>query len=351
MGVEVQRALTRAGKTVHSVVIGGDHVHSDEFGLARVLTASPHEPSLFLAVGSGTITDITRYISFRLGQPFISVPTASSVDGFASMGSPLVIEGVKRTHMGHTPQAIFADTRVIATAPKILTAAGFGDLLGKITASVRHSIAQADAVGRRQQDAVELLFRSLIETGLCMIEFGESRPASGAEHHISHFWEMSMLRMGIATELHGIQVGMATVIVAEFCQKLRALSVNDAAQLLKKQLPFREVELTAEIRAAYGTASEAIIKDNTEYLKLTADEQSTIAKRITANWDEVLEIARAVPEPEEVQSLLMKAGAPVDVTLLGLPADQLKAGVRSAHSRRPPLLPLFQFPRWRRSGH
>ena len=358
-GNEVARVLTRAGRTVRSIILRGDNLHADELGIARVLTASPYEPSLFVAVGSGTITDITRYVSFRLGQPFVSVPTASSVDGFASIGSPLVIDGVKRTHAGQTPRAIFVDTTVIAAAPAILTASGFGDLLGKITsiadwrlgrlirdepfdeaiaaratAAVERCVAQVDAIGRRELQAVETLFHALTDTGLCMIEFGESRPASGAEHHISHFWEMAMLRLGMATALHGMQVGIATAIVAEFYQKLRGLTAADVSRLLAERVPLGEHAQEAEIRAAYGPLADAIIRDHAEYLELSTNEQTVIAERLVERWDEVLEIARTVPEPDSVKSLLLKAGAPVEPVLLNLPTDQLAAGISRAHYLR-----------------
>lgn len=358
-GERVARLLTAAGRSVYPIVLRGENLHADEVSLARVLTASLTEPTLFVAVGSGTITDITRYISRRLGRPFVAVPTAASVDGYASAGSPLVIEGVKRTHRGQTAEAIFADTRVLAAAPSIMTAAGMGDLLGKISsvadwklgqliqdepfdaaiatraeAAVQRGLSALELIARRTEAGVAELFNALIETGLCMVDAGDSRPASGAEHHISHVWEMAALRDGAPTALHGIQVGIATVIVAELYATIRGIDAPTAARLLAGRLPLDRAAQEAEIRAAYGEQAQTIIRDHDDYLALGAARQRALADRIIARWSAVQEIAAGVPEPHRIRELLQRAGAPVETTALCLPQQVVTAGIQRAHYLR-----------------
>ena len=200
-----------------------------------------------MAIGSGTITDITRFVSHRTGAAFISMPTAPSVDGFASIGAPLIVDGVKETIICHTPTAIFADVTTLAAAPRGLIAAGFGDMLGKLTSiadwrlgqllwdepydeaiaqrtltAVQFCIDNVESIGAASPEGVRKLLEALLESGYCMLDFGSSRPASGAEHHYSHYWEMKLLNEGRPAIYHGAKVGVATALVAEQYAQLRA---------------------------------------------------------------------------------------------------------------------------------
>jgi glycerol-1-phosphate dehydrogenase [NAD(P)+] len=193
------------------------------------------EGQLLVAVGSGVITDIVRYAAAGLGAGFVSVPTAASMDGYASSVAAMQIDGVKVTSPAVAPDAIFADPRVVAAAPAELTRAGIGDLLGKATALVDWQAAHLllgeayDAelaaevaalvdrlvadVGRLlggDPDAVRSLLLALIDSGLAIARAGSSRPASGCEHHASHFWDLLAARGQRPHHLHGLQVGYAT---------------------------------------------------------------------------------------------------------------------------------------------
>ena len=209
------------GWDVLTVVLQGDEIGADARSIFQVLLALDRVPRTFIGVGSGTITDVARVISHRTGAEFISLPTAASVDGFTSIGAPMVIDGAKITVNAHGPLAVFGDLPTLCAAPQPLIAAGFGDLLAKLTsiadwelgallwdepydaeiarrsrAAALACAARADAVAAASEDGVRDLFEGLIESGFCMLDFGETRPASGYEHHISHFWEMKLLREG-----------------------------------------------------------------------------------------------------------------------------------------------------------
>ena len=78
----------------------------------------------------GTIHDISRY-AYTAGIPFISIPTAASVDGFNSKGAPIIIRG-RKDDSGHWTERDFADVDILMSALHSLRA-GFGDMLGKYT--------------------------------------------------------------------------------------------------------------------------------------------------------------------------------------------------------------------------
>src|SRR5690349_21058636 len=219
LGQRTEAALKGKGYEVSTIVLQDEEIHADEHHLIKTLIQAPLGDVTFVAVGSGSITDITRFVSHRSGRAFISLPTAPSVDGFASIGAPIILAGVKTTILCQAPIAIFADIDTLANAPQRLIAAGFGDMIGKYTsladwkmgslvwnepydaeiarrtkAAIDSVVANADAIGKHTPEGVRVLLEALIESGLCMLDFGASRPASGAEHHASHYWEMQRLK-------------------------------------------------------------------------------------------------------------------------------------------------------------
>jgi glycerol-1-phosphate dehydrogenase [NAD(P)+] len=132
LGELVQRKLLEQGWDVNCVILEGEEVIADEEYLIQVLFRADSQARLYVAVGSGTITDITRFCSHRTGNPFVSLPTASSVDGFASVIAPVVIRRYKDTAYAHAPAAIFADIDTLCNAPPAMIAVW--RQLGKFTA-------------------------------------------------------------------------------------------------------------------------------------------------------------------------------------------------------------------------
>ncbi|WP_425278831.1 iron-containing alcohol dehydrogenase [Caldifermentibacillus hisashii] len=103
-------------------------VIANEESLVQVFIKTPNDADVLIAVGSGTIHDIVRFVGHKMNIPFISVPTAASVEGFTSKGAPLILRGVKQTIQTAAPIAVFADIDVIKAAPREMAAAGFGDI-------------------------------------------------------------------------------------------------------------------------------------------------------------------------------------------------------------------------------
>src|SRR5699024_3620735 len=89
---------------------------------------------VLIAVGTGSIHDLTRYSAYKMQIPFISMPTGASVDGFVSTIAALTIKGMKKTLPAKSPLYVLADTDIFAKAPYRLTASGISDLMGKYTA-------------------------------------------------------------------------------------------------------------------------------------------------------------------------------------------------------------------------
>lgn len=224
---------------------GGDVLLPDEATLGRILIAIDPEVTLVIAIGAGVINDAVKYVTSRCGLPYVVVATAPSMDGYVSYGAPIICEGYKQSPQAHLTYGLVGDTAVLQTAPQDLIQAGYGDVVGKITALadwdlavkvkgehtcatcvalVRQALdkcfAAAEGLSSRQPAALEALMEALTVTGVAMALIGFSRPASGAEHLLSHYWEMAYIAQGRNPIHHGLQVGVATVIIARFFEEL-----------------------------------------------------------------------------------------------------------------------------------
>jgi len=358
-GKVVEAGLRAAGFDLKQVVFTDAEVVADAPHVLDVLVEADRQERTFIAVGSGTLTDITRFASHRTKTSFIGVPTAPSVDGFASIGAPLIIHGVKITVICHAPIAIFADIQTLAHAPRAMIAAGFADMLGKYTsiadwrigrllwnepyeesiavrtlAAVDQCAVNAAAIGEGSPAAVRTLMDALIESGFCMLDFGTSRPASGAEHHYSHYWEMKLLQEGRPAILHGAKVGVATILVAGLYAQIRDLSRAQAADLLEASvLPSKEQEM-ARIRAAYGDLGDEVAAGQAAFLNLTDAGYDDLKRKILTHWDEIQAIAAEVPAPGTVAQLLRTVGGPVTIEDLGLTQEEQALAIANGHYLR-----------------
>lgn len=316
-GRKLEEELGAAGVTVRLCLIepgaSGDVVADETSLLQLLIEVNPETTDAVIAVGSGTIHDIVRYVCYKTGKPFVSVPTAPSVDGFTSKGAPLIVRGVKKTFPAIGPVAIFADVDVLTKAPQQLVAAGFGDMLGKYTSlfdwkfshlaaqepydkevadltekALRACVEHVDEIGKRTEEGIRILMTSLIESGIAMLKFGQSHPASGAEHHLSHFWEMEYLRRGSRALLHGAKVGVA-------CAEISRL-YHDAA-----------------FRGVYPGQEPEMLKKHGSQVREWLDE---------------------VPGEADIRSLLQRAGGPSSLQELGIDDGLFADSVREAHRLR-----------------
>lgn len=315
-GEQLMGLLEVAGVKTRVVLIQPDaqgDVVADEIAIVQLLLEiRPDETDALLAVGSGTIHDIVRFAAHKTGKPFVSVPTAPSVDGFTSAGAPLIVRGVKKTVPAVPPVAIFADLDILMAAPQRLVAAGFGDMLGKYTSlfdwkfshltagepydeqaaaiterALRSCVSHAEAIGARTEEGIRALMTALIESGIAMLLFGQSHPASGAEHHLSHYWEMEFLRQGRRALLHGAKVGVAC----------------------------------AEIARVYHAAGEGT---------LPGAEPAALRE----HREQVRAWLRDLPGEAELRGLLRQAGGPSTLAELGIGEELFARSLREAHRVR-----------------
>ena len=359
LGQRLENALTQGGFAVKTIVLTGREVIPDEHYVVQVLLEAPIDGRPYLAVGSGTLTDIVRFASHRTRTGFISVPTAASVDGFTSIGAPMVIGRWKQTVQTQPPLAVFADEMTLRAAPRLMIASGFGDMMGKYTSladwelgailwdepydeaidqrarrALNRCMANAEQIGRAGEAGICSQMEGLIETGLCMVEAGNSRPAGGSEHHLSHYWEMTLLKEGRPAILHGAKVGVATTLVARRYEKIRHMTRDEVSvRLAATPLPDREREI-ALLQNVFGAVAGQSILEQAPFLDMTAESFGQLKAKIVERWQDIQAIAATVPAPADLVELLRTVGGPADTRALGLNENEVAMAEKYAHYLR-----------------
>lgn len=359
LGQQVDTALRSQNWDVRTLVFSEAAVVPDEKFIVKVLNQADQVERVYIVVGSGTLTDITRFVSHRTHRPFISLPTAASVDGYTSPSSSLVLENLKVTVISQPPIAIFVDLPTLIAAPHRLTASGFGDMLGKyialadwqlgyllweepydagIAARVRRTLTScmqaALEIGRSTPEGIRILIDGLIESGMCMLEFGNSRPAAAAEHYLSHYLELKLLQEGRPAVLHGAKVGMSSILVAGLYAQLRRLDRAAAIQLLEAS-PFPERDQEEQkIKNAFPAIADHLLHEQRYFLDLAYHGWDDLKQRILYHWEAIQNIAAQVPTPAHMASLLRQAGGATEPGELGLNDGEVQLALNHAHYLR-----------------
>lgn len=335
-------ALNEAGTPYAYCVSDSFEPVADESFLGRLLQDFDPSCDVVCAVGCGTVGDTCRFFSHRLHLPFITLATAPSMDGFASTVAPLICGGRKVTFTAHAPLAILAEPAMLAAAPKEMLAAGAGDILGKyscladwrisclvtgeyycpkIMQMVEKSVADVNknlsALAGGEPDAAKSLMEALVLSGVAMSFSQNSRPASGSEHHLSHFWEMMFLFEGKKPVLHGAKVGVGTVCVLAAYKRLAAEYVDfEKARQNARNFDFSLWK--KQMEALYQKAAPGVIALEEETGKNAPEAVTGRIDALCRHWDEVLAIIAGLPAPEAVAKSLRALGAPAVPAEIGV---------------------------------
>lgn len=320
-GVRLEKLLVGRDYDFTTIVLK-PNVHgqiiADEQTLVQLFVEMPNETDIILAIGAGTIHDVVRFVGYKMDIPFISVPTAASVDGFTSKGAPLIFRGFKETIQTASPLAVFADINILKQAPREMTAAGFGDIIGKYTSLLDWSISglvanepyhnlaahltrqslnacvnHVQKISKNEDEGLEILMQSLIESGLVMLVLDFSRPASGSEHHLSHYWEMELLKKDEKQLLHGAKVGVASTIIIDL---------------------YKQFIVDFDIGGV-----------STDYIHM-----GNLAK----NWQQIKKMIDELPSSDDVRSLLREVGGPATPKELNIDDQLIADSLKEAYHLR-----------------
>ena len=306
---------------------------------------------LVLAVGAGTIHDLSRYVAHQYRIPFVSVPTAASSDGFTSTVADMTWNGVKKMVKASAPIFVFADTDIFAKAPGRLAAAGVSDILGKYialadwkigsilteeyycaevvkleTRAIRTVKDNLKEIAAGEEDACEKLMYALVLSGLAMQMTGNSRPASGAEHHLVHLWDMEVLN-GHLNALHGEKVSAGTMLTL-----LEYKKIADAIHRKSCKVHTHTEKDRDLLQKTFGKKGvlDAIYKENAPEI---LDEIST--RQLSDALPEIAQIIDSLPSVTDMQEMMSTAGCVSRVRDIGLPRETISDSLRLApYTRR-----------------
>ncbi len=274
------------------------------------------KPEVIVAYGAGTIMDFGRYPAYKLGIPFVAVPTLASSDGFTANICSAILNGQKKSTPMCAPVLVVADLDIIKGAPARLVASGINDILSKYISlldwKVSHLVAgeyYCPMVADLAQEALDIMRKAADEyvatgvadheamtmaqmkSGLTMQLLNHSRAASGAEHLMAHLVEMQPPRFENAEGIHGECVGVGTFACIKEYHRLASLPTPKAK-------PFEPLS-EQWIREKFGDRlAPGIIKENENDVLATFDPQN-----IVDHWDEIRAMINELPSVEEMEAL------------------------------------------------
>lgn len=341
MGSRVAKALAPLGP-VNTLIL--DHPHADMAAVAD-LTQKLAGAEAVIAVGSGTINDLCKYVTGLDGRRYAVFGTAASMNGYTSTTASITLgSGLKVSIPSHAPSGVFIDLAVSAAAPRHLSAAGFGDclvrsvaqvdwwmshrLLGSVYSSVPFLMQQADEIELNARahlipagdiGANGYLHRVLTLCGLGVSFTGMSNHGSMGEHQISHYIDCFAGNRHPGT-LHGQQVGVGVLTMG----RLQAQMLASATPPVLRPTVFDPADMARRMGQAVASECFADIGPKTFDGRATA----ALNEKLQEIWPDLRdELARFIVPPSEMERLLRASGGPATAGDLGVPVDFYREAV------------------------
>lgn len=351
-GKKVEEELKKAGVRLQPAFIFTQPDLYAEYSYIDLLVESLKEhDAIPVAVGSGTINDLTKLSSHLTGRRYMCVATAASMDGYTAFGASITAEGAKQTFSCPAPLAVLADTNIIRKAPGVMTASGYADLFAKVTAGadwiladwmgvekidetawsivqdgLHDALANPEGAAAGDDEAISQLIEGLMLGGFAMQWSKSSRPASGAEHQFSHLWNMEHHLNNGEHISHGFQVSIGMLAVTAFYEQvLRTPLENLDVEACCAAWPTpEELEKTA-LEMFVGTDFPNIGVQETKAKYVTREELAVQLQQLKEYWPKIRErlLAQLLPY-KEVKRRLELVGAPTEPEQIGITRKRLR---------------------------
>ncbi len=358
-GRDVFDSFRRAGHEIcEPLVFDNPDLHAEYPHVDKIDRYLESHDAIPVAVGSGTINDMTKLASHHCGRPYMCVATAASMDGYTAFGASITREGSKQTFDCPAPVAVLADLEAIEAAPEGMNASGYADLLAKIVAGADWIVAEAlevesidptawemmhgrlrawvgspEKVGSGDSETVHCLILGLLVSGLAMQWTKTSRVASGADHQFSHLWDMQNHVYNGRAPSHGFKVGIGTLASSALYEQFlpQALDELDAEDLASQWPDLASLE--ADIESRYDLPElKAKALEETRAKYVGADVVRAQIDRLRIVWPELRQrLASHLMPFDELADHLAAAGAPVTPEQIGISRARLWESYRQAY--------------------
>lgn len=291
----------------------------DETAVDSLTAKLSDKTDLIIGIGSGVMQDLCKYVSFEKKLPYFIVATAPSMDGYASKGAAMIAGNMKVTYNAHVPEAIIGDVDILKDAPMDMIKSGYGDILGKFSClndwKLSHVVNDeylCDYVYNltydmllktkdlgpkllaRDEDAIKTLMEALIGVGIAMAYVGNSRPASGSEHHLSHFFEVIGIMKNEPYFMHGTDVAYSAVFTQKLREKLLATDEPVALSAFDRE------HFEKRIREVYYIAADGVINLQNKLGWYNCDKSKIYRER----WSQIKEVLKDAPSSDEMIAYL-----------------------------------------------
>jgi glycerol-1-phosphate dehydrogenase [NAD(P)+] len=316
-----------------------------------------------LAVGSGVINDLTKWVAFDRGLAYAVMATAASMNGFTAANVAPTLQGVKTLIRARPPLAVLAVPSIVVAAPFELTSAGFGDVIAKPVSSADwllnhvffgehfcrycseifselepYYLERPGDVKDRKPAAIGALFKALLYSGIAMTIVGTSAPASGGEHLLSHTLDMMSSVDGVPHDLHGRQVGLGTLFASALYERIfRLESAEHAGAAVRAQASraaARDLPMAADIDSTFwGPLAESVRQQYQAKKPMLEIMAEKLADGKT--WGIFLAACRnKVRPPDRIKSCLQAAGAAHTFADIGCSRARFLSAVLHMHEIR-----------------
>ncbi len=316
---------------------------------AEHLRRQTAQASAIIAVGSGTINDLCKYVAFRHDIPYVVFPTAPSMNGYISSTASLITGRQKSSVEARQPQAVFCDMQTLMSAPKRLIRAGFGDSICRATIQADWLLAHllmgidyderlfeplialetelvehCDKITKNDPAIIKLLMDLLLLSGQTMYEHGSSMPASQGEHMIAHTMEM-LYGNELRENYHGEDIAVTTLAMARLQDKI--LTTKPVIKATEKPVE----HFTRKFGKLIGEplfeqfSKKAISKEKAEALN----------EKLESEWPQMKEQLQAVIiKPSRLDVILRQTHCYTQYDQLAWHKDRFEHAITVAHLTR-----------------
>lgn len=352
-GIDVEKSLKASGVTQEApFIFPGEDVYAEWQHVESLKAYLEKLDAIAIAVGSGVLNDLVKYVSHELSRKYMCVGTAASMDGYTAYGASITKDGNKQTFDCPAPFGFVMDPVIAAEAPKELAAAGYADLIAKIPAGadwmiadvvgsekidkfawdlvqngLKDALANPEAIFAGNIDKTEALAEGLLMSGFAMQAIQSSRPASGTEHQFAHCWDMEDLAVNGKHVSHGFKVGIGTLVSTlslEFLleKDIENLDINKCVEVWKTWEDM-EKEIYEVFEGKPGHLARGLKETKDKYVN--KKELKAQLEAFKAAWPVLKnQIKNQILPFSVIRSNLKLVGAPYEPEMIGVTRERLR---------------------------
>ena len=340
-----------------------EEFHADANHLEQLRSVLAQTDAIPIAVGAGTINDLTKRAAFICERSYMVVATAASMDGYTAFGASIEAGGYKQTMVCPAPRVVLLDMDVLCRAPSAMSASGYADLLAKIPAGadwiladfvgtepinpiawhlvqdpLQNWLSEPKGIASGEKTSILSLSEGLIVSGIAMQKAKSTRPASGAEHLLSHLWDNQHHTFQGHAPSHGFKVGVGSLATSRLYEQVLTLSSADflaaKSRIPQFHLPWESIEQNVEKHFGTGQLAKQVLEQSRQK-HVSPEELERRLDLFAIHWEELsAKLRKQLLPSATIQQMLRQSGAASTSEEIGIDASRLKLSFEQAQRIR-----------------